>query len=185
MNIQTVKLQQSGYLVNGSLSVPADPANRHYWLVQEWIDDGNSPEPEFSEAELLKNAKSSAELQIQQKASAIRQQIAGVADQYKTAGWTDRARRAERITAGVPLPKDIEIVQAEADRRGRGETVDMLVAIHLVKAAKYAEALSVIDGLESSAVAAVNSKNSPEEIANLLVELEQVAETELALLLNS
>ena len=63
MNIETVKLQGEGYLVNGSMSVPKADGNRHYKLVQEWIAEGNTPEPEFTEAELAEqeNQKKIAE----------------------------------------------------------------------------------------------------------------------------
>lgn len=44
MTIETVKLQESGYLVNGNLSVPNDPLNRHYQEILDWINAGNSPE---------------------------------------------------------------------------------------------------------------------------------------------
>ena len=45
MIIEAVKLQASGYLVNGNMSVPNDPANRHFAMVQEWLSEGNTPEP--------------------------------------------------------------------------------------------------------------------------------------------
>jgi len=57
MNIETVKLQSESYLVNGTLSVPKAEGNRHYKLVQEWIAEGNTPEPEFTEAELADQKK--------------------------------------------------------------------------------------------------------------------------------
>ena len=44
MTIQTVKLQEHGYQVNGTMSVPNDPANRHYQAILDWINDGNLPE---------------------------------------------------------------------------------------------------------------------------------------------
>lgn len=43
--INTVKLTDNGYLINGSLSVPNAEGNRHYQAVQEWIAQGNTPEP--------------------------------------------------------------------------------------------------------------------------------------------
>ena len=43
--IQSVQLTESGYLVNGNMSVPNDPGNRHYNDVQEWIAEGNTPTP--------------------------------------------------------------------------------------------------------------------------------------------
>jgi len=57
MTILTCKLQTSGYLINGNMSVPNDPANRHYVMVQEWIAEGNTPAPEFTDAEIAANAQ--------------------------------------------------------------------------------------------------------------------------------
>lgn len=57
MTISTVKLQSSGYLVNGYMSVPNATGNRHYVMVQEWIAEGNTPEPEFTDAEIAANAQ--------------------------------------------------------------------------------------------------------------------------------
>ena len=59
MEIQTVKIQGEGYLLNGSMSVPKADGNREYELIKEWLKD-NTPEPEFTEEELVKqeiNAK--------------------------------------------------------------------------------------------------------------------------------
>ena len=44
MIIETVKTQESGYLVNGTMSVPNNPANRDYQLILDWINEGNTPE---------------------------------------------------------------------------------------------------------------------------------------------
>ena len=49
--IKTVKLQENGYLINGSMSVPKAESNRHYKDVKVWLES-NTPEPEFTEAEL-------------------------------------------------------------------------------------------------------------------------------------
>lgn len=51
MKITSVKLQQNGYLVNGSISVPEGYSG---WITEplnEWLKD-NTPEPEFTQAEL-------------------------------------------------------------------------------------------------------------------------------------
>ena len=46
MTIETVKLKtQGGYRLNGDMDVPDDPRNRHYQMIQEWIAEGNTPEP--------------------------------------------------------------------------------------------------------------------------------------------
>lgn len=47
-DIQKVKLQPAGYIINGNVFVPKDPANRHYQLIQEWLAEGNNPEPEYN-----------------------------------------------------------------------------------------------------------------------------------------
>ena len=53
--IQTVKLQENGYLINGSMSVPKAYGNRHYEDLKIWLED-NTPEPEFTEEEIAKTA---------------------------------------------------------------------------------------------------------------------------------
>ena len=44
MAIETVKTVEQGFLVDGTLSVPNDPANRHYQEILDWINEGNLPE---------------------------------------------------------------------------------------------------------------------------------------------
>ena len=43
MTIETVKIQEHGYQVNGSMSVPEAEGNRHYQAILDWINDGNTP----------------------------------------------------------------------------------------------------------------------------------------------
>ena len=43
MIIETVKIQEYSYLVNGNMLVPNDPANRDYQLILDWINEGNTP----------------------------------------------------------------------------------------------------------------------------------------------
>jgi hypothetical protein len=43
MTITTVKIQEYGYLVNGNMSVPNDPANSDYQAILDWINEGNTP----------------------------------------------------------------------------------------------------------------------------------------------
>ena len=50
--IQSVKIQGNGYLLNGTMSVPKVDGNREYELIKEWLSEGNTPEPEFTEEEL-------------------------------------------------------------------------------------------------------------------------------------
>jgi hypothetical protein len=43
MSIQTVKVKEHDYLVNGNMSVPKSPDNRHYQEILDWINAGNTP----------------------------------------------------------------------------------------------------------------------------------------------
>ena len=52
MEINTVVMQSDGsFLVNGNMFVPNDMNNRHRVMIQEWIDNGNTPTP-YVEPEL-------------------------------------------------------------------------------------------------------------------------------------
>ena len=55
--IKLVKIQGNGYLLNGTMSVPAADGNREYELIKLWIAEGNTPEPEFTEAEIVEQNK--------------------------------------------------------------------------------------------------------------------------------
>lgn len=52
--IKSVKIQGNGYLLNGTTHVPKADGNSEYELIKQWIADGNIPEQEFTEEELLK-----------------------------------------------------------------------------------------------------------------------------------
>lgn len=53
ITIQTVKIQGQGYLLNGTMSVPGNaPGNSEYELIKQWLEEGNTPWPEFTEKEI-------------------------------------------------------------------------------------------------------------------------------------
>jgi len=80
MNIDTVKIQGSGYLVNGIISVPRDTGNRHYKVLQEWIAQGNTPEPEFTAKEVQDRAIAIEEgVAVAREQEAIKEMLAWVA----------------------------------------------------------------------------------------------------------
>ena len=56
MNIETVKVQGNGYLLNGSMSVPMADGNAEYELIKQWLSEGNTPEPEFTDDELVEQS---------------------------------------------------------------------------------------------------------------------------------
>ena len=100
--ITSCKLQQSpngeasGYQVNGNMSVPNDPANRHCADVLAWIALGNVPAPEFTDAEIAANAQSSINSES--------------LEYLKSTDWYI-TRHAE---TGVAVPDDVTTARAEA-----------------------------------------------------------------------
>ena len=96
MIIETVKTQRYGYLVNGNMSVPNDPANRHCQDVLAWIAEGNTPAPEFTDAEIAANA--------QAETNATSQAYLASTDWYIT-------RHAE---TAVAVPADVTTARAAA-----------------------------------------------------------------------
>ena len=63
--IKKVKLQAEidnpevimGYLVDDDLSVPLDPGNSEFQMVQQWISNGNTPHPAYTPQELYDHNK--------------------------------------------------------------------------------------------------------------------------------
>ena len=43
MTIETVKAYEISCIINGTMSVPNDPANTEYQLILDWINEGNTP----------------------------------------------------------------------------------------------------------------------------------------------
>ena len=64
--INTVKIQGEGFLVNGVDWSPAHEGNSGYAMVQEWVAQGNKPEPEFTQAELDQQVINKANQQAKQ-----------------------------------------------------------------------------------------------------------------------
>ena len=58
--IQTVKIQGQGYLLNGIMYVPKADGNREYELVKQWLSEGNTPEPEFTDEQLAEQLQAQA-----------------------------------------------------------------------------------------------------------------------------
>jgi len=52
MEITSIKLQENGYLVNGTTSVPNNHSGWMSEFIEEWLET-NTPEPEFTEVELI------------------------------------------------------------------------------------------------------------------------------------
>ena len=52
MEIKSVKTQGQNYLLNELMIVPKADGNIEYELIKEWLAEGNTPEPEYTEEEL-------------------------------------------------------------------------------------------------------------------------------------
>ena len=96
MEIQTVKIENDGFRVNGNMCVPVSLDNADYVLVAEWIAEGNTPEPEFTDAEIAVNAQASINSESLTYLAST--------DWYIT-------RQAE---TGVAVPADITTARADA-----------------------------------------------------------------------
>ena len=94
--ITSCKLQTSGYQVNGNMSVPNDPANRDCADVLAWIAEGNTPDAQYTDAEIAANTQ--AEL------NATSQAYLDSTDWYIT-------RHAE---TAVAVPADVTTARAAA-----------------------------------------------------------------------
>jgi len=94
--ITSCKSQESGWLVNGNMSVPNDPANRHCQDVLAWIALGNVPSPEFTDVEIAANA------QAETNSESL--------EYLKSTDWYI-TRQAE---SGVAVPDDVTTARAEA-----------------------------------------------------------------------
>ena len=94
--ITSCKLNESGWLVNGTISVPNDPANRHCAGVLAWIAEGNTPAPEYTDAEIAANT--------QTELNETSQAYLASTDWYIT-------RHAE---TAVAVPADVTTARAEA-----------------------------------------------------------------------
>jgi len=69
-NIET-PTDYTGYIVDNTMQVPLDQDNRHYKMVQDWIAEGNTPEPAYTQDELDAYAKAKAKSDMEDALEAI------------------------------------------------------------------------------------------------------------------
>ena len=95
--IETVKIQGSGYLLNGTMSVPKANGNREYELIKEWLSEGNTPEPEFTEAELLQQIEDAKPKVVTMRQARLALLQSGLLTAVETAivNGTDEAMKIE------------------------------------------------------------------------------------------
>ncbi len=98
MEIQTVKIQGEGYLLNGTMSVPKADGNREYELIKQWISEGNTPEPEFTEEEL--------------QITSVNKQIQEAKTYLASTAWY--VERLNDPSSGKVIPEEVLAKRAEA-----------------------------------------------------------------------
>jgi len=116
-DIETNELK--GYNADG-MYVPIDPSNRHYREIQEWIKQGNQPEPAFTEEERLNYFKNSRLQKLLNLADRKTQEVKNT-----LAGFAVTPEQAERYK--IKYQKAIEAINAndytyfqpEADLTGK------------------------------------------------------------------
>ena len=157
-----------------------------YWLgdkSEHSIDQlGMTPPEDALDAPplpTLDELKQAAAESIISFASDARATLTGHADLYKVAGWNDKSQRARRVVADTACDADLAVLQAEADRRGKGETLEQLAHKQLEKAQALAMAVSVIDGLEIAGLKTIDSIQSAEALDETLNTLKAAATAEL------
>lgn len=111
--VQTCKISGDGYLMNGELHVPNAEGNRHYKMIQRWIGEGNTPDPEFTAPELLAKTKTEVRAAIQQEA-------------------------ISRMSALVPALNSLAVIDLMAeiwgglDQAGLGQDIKNAAAVYVV-----------------------------------------------------
>ena len=96
--IQTVKISGQGYVLNGTMSVPKADGNREYELIKQWISEGNTPEPEFTDEEL--------------RIKVINKQIQEAKAYLASTAWY--VERLNDPSSGKVIPEEVITKRAEA-----------------------------------------------------------------------
>jgi len=110
--INTVKEQRdieinelTGYLINNTIYVPIDKSNTHYQLIQEWIAEGNTPEPAFTNDERLNYFKEKKINELKQnRDSSVKQLVVTISNGIQLNG--DETSQTRMTRAINVLPDD-------------------------------------------------------------------------------
>ena len=161
-----LELQADQRVVDFTGDIPSD-YQRYRYL------NGALVEKEEAAAERLTAAREDALNRCRKFARQARARAAHFADTYQLAGWNDKAQRARRILTGTPSDKDLAILQNEITARGKDETAEQLAGKQSDKAQALADAMAVIDGLESSACQAIAAAPDAAALEAVLQKLQQ------------
>ena len=182
-----VQDNEKAVFVDGAWQVISDYRETEYWLEDGShtviAELGATPPEDALFSPPMASLKEGAKKKVAAFSADARAKLAGHADQYKLAGWNDKSQRAQRVIANTASDADIAILQTECDKRGKGETPQGLALKQAAKGQALAQAVAVIDGMESAALEAIASKRSENTLSALLDQLQTEANAELNRLL--
>jgi len=169
---------ENGNFVNNGIFVPNDVSNRYYIKMIQEVSDGNAEILPFPE-QTMNERKGRAIKSVKTFAADARAKLTNYADQYQLAGWVGKSEIAKRVIAGTATAQEVASIQAEVDKRGKGETVEELANKQLEKSIRLTTSAAIIDGMESAAITAIESTQTSEELDTLMASLLVGAESEL------
>lgn len=116
--IETNELQ--GYIVNSNMYVPLDTNNSHYREIQEWIAQGNTPEPAYTETELVAHARTKAVSRVNQGFENDTKVISSAYPELEKLTWDSQEREARDWfvdnTVATPLLDSILLTRTNLDK---------------------------------------------------------------------
>jgi hypothetical protein len=113
-------------------------------------------------------------------ADGLRKSLAKNPTYMEVAGWPLKLALAEKFRSGVALT-DAETfrINSEIDLRGKGETIDSITNKVIVQSNGLALSVSVIDGMQSSALRACQACETEQEVIDLCKDLKTKADEQL------
>jgi hypothetical protein len=162
IEISKVKNQSNGWLLNDSIFVPDIAGNKEREAILAWIAQGNTPEPEFTDVELLANAKTAKLSEVTAEYNASISALIGGTDKFEIASWTKQEAEARAYIANnsVATPLLSGMVAA----RGLGETVEQFAKIVIAKADAYQAAYATILGSYQAKQKAIAAATTVEQV---------------------
>jgi hypothetical protein len=174
MTIETVKIQEYSYLVNGNIIVPNDPANRDYQLILDWINEGNTPTGDTpTDLQTAADAKQFAQQLESYTTATARLTQYVVADgreevtESQPTGekvWNEETEEIEDVVRDVIIVEEIEPVEPTVTRILYSEDIDADPTEETIENplitqdnAERAEAQSIVDATPQPVIDEYNS----------------------------
>jgi hypothetical protein len=165
IEITSVKIQSNGWLLNGNISVPDASGNMEREAIIKWIAEGNIPEPEFTETELLSKAKASKLSEVTATYNASVSALVGSTDQYELTSWAKQEAEARAYVADNTI--STPLLSGMIVARGLGETVLDLSNKIISNADAYQTAYATILGTYQAKQKAINAATTVAEVQEI------------------